>query len=353
MQQDAELIERIDRALEPGELDEQAVDELVDVLTPGPSNPWPDLRVVIHAAQHPVVAPGLKRHGVPDRLEHAIGRALEAVLPLLDIHPYGPTYKLIDIAERELQKERRKHEAVVERLEDESDDEAAVAVVERYLGTEPAPMFVNRLRRRHPDWIERAGNEGSARLSTRLDADEALLDVLRHPPESNEEAVEAMRGALEDLNPPPIGSWAEALHSDSADEQLLAGALIGWTGEDRVVPSAIRCVIEGSAVAPHLAVIVGAVSPERARNAFSQFVAEVSWQNPELPEAELNESRVRAILAARAALPHLDSGLPRMSADDLPSTVPTEQLRQLPAFVDRYWAIWSELQSGEASTSGE
>ncbi len=347
MQQTAELIERIDQALEPGRLDEETVDELVDILTPGAAHPWPEIRVVIHAAQHPVVAPRLKRHEVPDRLEHAIGQALEAVLPMLGIHPYGPTYKLVDIAERELQKERRKHEAVVERLEAETDAESALAIVNRYLGTDPAPMFVNRLRRRHPDWVERAGDPETARLSDQLEETEVLLDLLRNNTTSTEDVREHLRAHFAALEPPPVGSWIEALDSERADDQLLAAALAGWFDDDEIIPTAIRRVLDGVEVAPHLAVIAGHVAPEHALSAFSQFVAEVSWQNPELPEAELTEDRVRAILSARSVLSHLDGGMEELSEDELPSTVP-DSLRQLPAFVGRYWRLWDELRRDDA-----
>ncbi|MFB6350911.1 MAG: hypothetical protein ABEN55_13190, partial [Bradymonadaceae bacterium] len=300
-EQSANLIQRIDELLQDRQLDEVA-DELVDLLTPSASDPWPDVEVVLHLAEHEAVAEDLRKHGIPDELEQAIGEALEAVFPMLGIRPYGPTFKLVDIARRRLDAETEKFELVVDKLDEISTDER-VAMVERYLGTEPAPMFVNRMRQLYPEVVSEATealeDEGEARV--RL---EALVERLGQLQADDDWTPEAVAETLASVDrPEEVASLG--LASDHPDEQF-AGAAVMYARElDDLVPTAIRLALDGTGCAPELAVLTSQIAPERARNSYSTFIAEVTWQNPELPEAELTEARIRAILSARSVLPRL------------------------------------------------
>lgn len=352
----ADQIATVDRVLRDGTLDAPTVEALLEVLTPGDSSPWPDLRVVLHVAEHAAVRDDLRMHEVPDRLEMAICEALEANLPLLGIRPYGPTYKLAELARTRLDQERRKYEMIVERLDD-LEQAAAEAMIGRYLETEPAPMYVNRMRQLHGELFG-ASEEGLMPTSLREAFGEALVDeALLGGLEGNdglddggqpEERAERLREALDRLVEAVEGAndsigearLGEALAAGEAVEQRLAGALMARMQARELVPAAIRRIVQGSPAAPQLAVFAGLTAPERTQSVLSQFLAEVTWQNPELPDAELTDQRVRAILAARAALPMLDSPMPPLNYDELPEALEDPVLARWPERIEGFWALW-------------
>lgn len=341
-QRAAETIEAIDEILEGGEPGEREVDRLVELLTPGESSPWPDLEAVLHLAEHDVIADDLKRHAVPDRLEEAIGEALEAVLPMLGVRPYGPTFKIAQIARREYEAESEKFELVAEKLEAVASDDGA-RIAARYLDTDPAPMFVNRMRNRYPEMIDEATDVETATHLAAVDDREGLADriaALDLPLDAE------ARDVIEELEAidSPAPTATEALASDDWRELVLGGALMGIGGLSDLASTALRRVTEGSRAAPLLAVFAARTAPERTRYAISTFLAEVSWQNPELPEAELTESRVRAILSARAVLPRVGSPMEPVDAEELPSLDEHDQLRSLPDRIDGFWEAWDELR---------
>ena len=340
----SKIIEEIDALLEDGEPGEEQVDRLVELLTPGASEPWPDLEVVLHVAEHPAIADDLQMHELAAELEAAICEALEAVLPMLGVQPYGPTFKIAEIARRELDAEGRKYELVAEKIAG-VDRAEAVAMIARYLGTEPAPMFVNRMRQLHPELVADAEQREGAGRPRLAEGGREIVELLEDPTGEPEEVAEAIADALADRQV-PTEHLAEAIGSDDPDEQLMAAALVGWTGASRLVPAILRRIVDGSQVSPQLAVIAGLVAPEPARNVFSQLLAEATWQNPELPDAELTDQRVRAILSARSVLPRVGSPMESMTPEQVSEDVDDERLRQIPAFVERYWAVWSAVRSG-------
>lgn len=338
----ANLIQQIDHALEDGELDEQTADVIVELLTPGASDPWPDIEAVLHLTEHPAVASDLRMHAIPDRLETAIVEALDAVLPLLGIRPYGPTYKIAEIARRRIDAETRKFDIVVDKLEDVADAEAP-SLVARYLDTDPAPMFVNRIRRRYPDLVGTAKGKRPAAAEGDLDSVESLGAWVRETLGSD-----SMERRELSERTPVLGDHAEktaaaGLASDNPDMQVGGAVLMARFGIQRLVATAVRRVFEGGEAAPLLAVLCGKVAPERVKNAFSQFIAEATWQNPEMPEAELTESRIRAILSARSVLPELGSPMEPLESEELPANVDDESLRAIPGLVETYWDAWDSL----------
>lgn len=343
-QRAAETIQEIDRILEEGDLEEAAVDELVELMTPGESAPWPELEAVLHLAEHEAIASDLQMHALPDRLEQAIGEALEAVLPLLGVRPYGPTFKIAEIARREFDAETEKFELVCERLEAVDEDEGA-RLVARYLETEPAPMFVNRMRKRHPSIVDRASEmEGRAPALEDYEPRSRVAGALASAEALRSADPSDLRDDLEAADD-PLEVATQALASDRAEDQLLGGALVKSAGLTDLVPTVLRRVTEGTEAAPQLAVFAARTAAEETRHGFSTFLAEVSLQNPELPEAELTESRVRAILSARTVLPRVGSPMDPVDVDELPSLGDHEQLSRIPGEIDAFWEAWSEAMA--------
>lgn len=344
-QRAAETIETIDRILEGGGLDEETVDELLEILTPGESAPWPELEAVLHLAEHDAVASDLQMHAVPDRLERAIGEALEAVLPLLGIRPYGPTFKIARIARREYDAEFEKCELVCEKLE-AAEMEEGRQLVARYLDTEPAPMFVNRMRKRFPAVVD-AASELEDVVSGLQDYEprDRLVEVLASAEALRNADSEQLRADLESTDEPEDLA-ARALASEQWEDQLLGGALMAAADRADLASAALRRVTEGSRAAPQLAVFAAQTASERTRHALSTFLAEVTMQNPELPEAELTESRVRAILSARTVLPRAGSPMDPIDVDELPSLGDHEALRRIPGEIDAFWSAWNEASAG-------
>ncbi len=336
-----DVIRRLETLLDDGRLDEETTDALVELLTPGPAEPWPDLEAVLHLAEHPVVADDLKRHAVPDRLEQAIGEALEAVFPLLGIRPYGPTFKLVDIARRRLDSEAHKYELIAERLES-LDDEERREIVARYLGTEPAPMFVNRLRRLYPEIVSRAKRARESDQGARAALD-GLVDDLDEMRADGVPVLEAVYRIVEAFDGPAEETAARGLASEEADEQLVGAALMAHFGLEGLLATAFRRVMDGSPGAPILAVLASRMAPRRAQSAFSTFLAEVSWQNPEMPEATLTPARVCAILSTRAVLPLLGSPIERLSEQEIPEHVDDPDMRNIPETVYEAWERWTAL----------
>jgi hypothetical protein len=339
----ANVIRRIDNVLDDQTLDEETADELVELLTPGSSEPWPDLEAVLHLAEHPAVADGLKKHAIPDRLEQAIGEALEAVFPLLGIRPYGPTFKLVDIARRRLDSESHKYDLVSEKLQ-EVDDQQRVAILSRYLDTDPAPMFVNRFRRLYPEIVPKADEARESGEVARGRLDE-IVDDVESRRQQGSSTLRAAYEATGGVDSPADEVAALGLASDDSDEQVIGAALMDRFDLDDLLAVAFRRVMEGADAAPLLAVITSKMRPERARNAYSTFIGEVSWQNPELPEAELTPDRARAILTARSVLPELGSPMERLSTEELEEHVEDPELLDVPETVAEAWETWDGVST--------
>jgi hypothetical protein len=328
----------------PDQWSEERVDQLVDVMQPRESEPWPDLQVVFHLAEHPAIAEPLKKHALPARLEAAIGHSLEANLPLLGIHPYGPTYKLVQLARQEFDKERRKFDLVTSRLEDLGDDEAA-AMVARYLGTDPAPVFETRLEGRHSDIVQRARARGDVDDRDALQIDGEVADALERPIHDPDSAVERLIQYFRHADPPDEAILAKALADGSPREHRVAVGWMAWRGLDSLVSAALGVSVAGSEAAPLCTVLAALTDPERARNTLSLFLTEVTLQNPEEQQETLTPERVRAILSMRYVLPHLDSPIEPLPPEDLPE-LPDPSLREIPHQVEQLLDVWRRVLDG-------
>lgn len=330
------LIEQIDALLESGDLDEQTSERLVEMLTPGASDPWPDIESVLHLAEHPAIADDLRMHRVPDELEDAIGEALEAVLPLLGIRPYGPTFKIAESARRQLEAETKKYDMVVAKLQEVGEAEREVFVA-RYLDTEPAPMFTNRLERLFPQLVERVRADADGRFDDRLAGLEALGGRILQAYQSTEPDLVELLESLEGFDERVDLVAGEALASENRETRLGGAALMCVHDLRDLLPAAFRRVFEGEKPALWLAVLAAKTSPERARSAFSTFVAEATLQNPDLPEAELTEQRIRALLSTRSLLPKVGSPMEEMTVEEVPELVEDDELREIPRRADEIW----------------
>lgn len=349
----AKLIARIDATLEDGALDAEATEALCEVLRPDPrAERWPDLEVVLHAAEHPAVAPKLRAGELPEALAEALGQALQAVLPLLGVRGLGDPAHLAHTARRRLDAEARKYELVVERLSGELEPEQAMALVRRYLETRPSPLFATRLRRAYPGHM--AAAEAAIADQPELEAmaeRDALVDLLVRPPVGADAAAEALADELAALAAAVDVRDAlllKAIETGSADQKIAAAALAVWTGSTDVAPTLIGAAVgaRGPAGATHvgaMAVLAARLAPAVSRQVFGQLLAEASWQNPEEPEAELTPARAEAILAARCLLPRLGSPLGAVDPEAMPETLPEASLRDLPARIARLWAILDAL----------
>lgn len=343
-----DLLDRLDS----GEtLDKSMVDRFVEALKPGDGDQWPELESLLRVAEHPALADELRRHDLPARLEAALAEALDAVLPMLGVSSYGPTYKLADIARRELRRERKKRDAVVDKLDamdvTGADRDRAEKILGRYVDTEPAPMFLNEIRTLYPDVVAaaRGGFDELDAFRSALERAPLLDEALSAPTEADaarvHEALAQLEGELE-VDDRQIGLAFEA------DEPVVArlAAGIALIRDDRQLGTrAAHAVSGGSAAAPTLAVVSGVIAPRVARTVFSQMVAEATWQNPELPDAELTRNRVRAILSARLVLPHVGSPMEPLPAESLPEMVP-DDLEDLPDRIDQLWQFWHDVAAG-------
>jgi hypothetical protein len=328
----------------PDQWSEERIDQLVDVMQPRESEPWPDLQVVFYLAEHPAIAEPLRKHALPARLEAAIGHSLEANLPLLGIHPYGPTYKLVELARQEFDKEQRKFDLVTSHLEDLGDDEAA-AMVARYLGTDPAPVFETRLEGRFPDIVQRARARGDVDGREALQVDDDIADALERPIQDPDAAVERLIRYFRQTESPDEAVLAKALADGSAEEHRVAVGWMAWQGLDSLVSAALGVSVAGSEAAPLCTVLAALTDPERARNTLSLFLTEVTLQNPEERQETLTTERVRAILSMRYVLPHLDSPIEPLPPEDLPE-LPDSSLREIPQQVEQLLDVWRRVLDG-------
>lgn len=342
-----ELKKRVDEALEAGRVGAEASRELIDVLTPDVhEQTWPAVEVVLHVAEHPVIRAHMEDERLPEELETALVEAFSAVLPLLGVRAFGRLENFAGRTREALERERRKFEMVDARLDEMADEdrEEAVALVQRYLGTEPAPLFVARLRRRRSGLVDEAESRREARADLkRLDADEELVEGLVSPGEAE---PDALRAALEEALvrlADPARTLRRALAEGSEEQKLIAAALAALEDRTELAPRILEQVLAGSPYAPQMAVLAADLAPLMARNVFSQFLAEATWVGSDEPESEVTAERVHAILAARCVLPRAGSPLEEMTEKMLPASIDEERVRRVPAHIEATWSLWDDV----------
>lgn len=348
----SELKKRVDQALEDGELSADAQQALIDVLTPDHyEQTWPDIEVVLYVAEHPVVAEVLDNDRLDEPLEKALLEAFSAVLPLLGTRAFGPLKNFAHRTRKRLDAERRKYELVGEHVSQKDAEADAVRLLRNYISTEPAPLFVARLRQRFPKLVAEAERQSEQSVDlAALTRDQALVDALVDPQKADAAELVAdladKLGALVDDPDVSTVTLQRALAKGSADQKLVAAAVAAFDARADFAPDVIALVVSGADYAAQLAVIAGVLSPLVTRQAFAQFLADVAWQNPEEPEAKITAERTHAILSARCLLPKIGSPLEPVTSESLPPSVDTDALRAIPDRIDAAWALWQALANG-------
>jgi hypothetical protein len=349
----SQLNEKVDQALEDGELNDKAQQALIEVLAPDAhEQTWPDVEVVLHVAEHPVVRAVMQQDRLAEPLEKAIIEAFSAVLPLLGIRAFGPLAQSTPRIRKQLEAERNKYELVRERLDEQESDEDAIGLLRRYLSTQPAPIFVARFRQAHTKWVDEAERQNDAGVDlVVLEQNAALVAALLDPRRLDPGQVDLdadaakLREGLEELRDRPDISQVtlrRGIERGSTGQRLVAAAIALVDVQPELAPNILAQVVTGVDSAAQLAVIGARLAPLMARNVFSQFLAEAAWQNPEEPEAKITAERTHAILAARCVLPKIGSPLDAVTADDVPESADA-QLHELPGLIDASWALWDAL----------
>jgi hypothetical protein len=353
----SQLQRQIDQALEDAELTEEARRALIEVLTPDAhEQTWPDVEVVLHVAEHPVVRAEMQQGRLAEPLEKAIIEAFAAVLPLLGIRAFGPLAQSTPRIRKQLEAERKKYELVRERLlvrepgEAQETDEDAVGLLRRYLSTRPAPLFVARFRQAHTKWVDEAERQNDAGvdllvLEQNADLVAALLDPRLLDTGGVDLDAARLREALEEFCDNPDISQVtlrRGIERGTTGQRVVAAAVALVDVQPELASNILGRVVAGVDGAAQLAVIAARLAPLMARNVFSQFLAEAAWQNPEEPEAQITAERTHAILAARCVLPKIGSPLDAVTADDVPESA-DPRLHELPGLVDASWALWDAL----------
>lgn len=343
----SQLKTRVDEILEGGELGQEAQQALIEVLTPDAhEQTWPDIEVVLHAAEHPVVDAVIQAGELDEPLETAIIESLSAVLPLLGIRSFGPLAQSLGRIREQLEAERKKYELVREHLEKQESDEEAIRLLRRYISTRPAPLFVARFRQAHAKWVDAAERQNEEGVDLLVLVENAELVAALRDPAHAEADPDAVRAALVELRDHPDISHVtlrRGIERGSPDQRLVASAVTLFAYRPELAPNMLGVVTAGVETAAQLAVMAARLAPLMARNVYSQFLAEVAWQNPEDPEAKITAERTHAILAARCVLPKIGSPLEAVTREDVPESVDESSLRDIPALVDASWELWEAI----------
>jgi hypothetical protein len=337
---------KVDQLLASSGLSEAATSELIAILTPDESGEsvWPELELILHIAEHDVVATPLRRQEISEEFEEAMVQALQAVTPLLGERFYGPAFKVAQRARQRLGAERRKYELVSEKLDEGMSREGAVRMLRNYVETGPAPMFVSRLRQRFGQLLaaaERATVDSEALEA--LVADEELVEALMEMSAGDVELVrEGLAELSERVDVREVLLMA-AIDSGTDAQRAVAVALAGYLEMRDLAPSILGLASQGRWPTALYSAVGGHLEPLMARNVFAQLLADASWNNPEEPDQELTENRGAAIVTARCTLPFVGSPLDEVDEMRLSDEMATERLEELPAQVKAQWAAWEEL----------
>lgn len=333
----------VDRILE-GSLDENAVDEIVDIVAGDET--WPSVELVLYITTHSTVSEPMHDDELPTRLEEALSDAMEAILPMLGSRGYGPLYNHVRKAKRLLDREREKYEATARYLEAEDTSEAHADIIDRYLDTDPAPLFSSRLRIRFPSLFRTAEKRRSKR-SRAGGAPIPISETMRTQLTSlDETSADVLGDEIEHvLSNRPItpSTLKDTLQKTGTLGQLAAAAIALYKGDGQYGPIIMENVLKNPDTIVQLTVIGSLLSPEVARNVFSQYLAEASMTSPGEDGAEFYTENSRAILAARCALAYLNEELDKVTEGDVPGEDKYESLTDLPTRIDRWWKVFESL----------
>ncbi|MBA2661602.1 MAG: hypothetical protein H0U74_04865, partial [Bradymonadaceae bacterium] len=283
---DAKLIARIDAALNSERALGQAVDEVITLLSPASTELWPHLLVVLHALEQPRLAAALVASALPDTQLEALAGALQAVAPLIGPRPVGPLHIQVARTRQRFDAELRKHALVTGRLQAGVAAAEANRMLAAYLDTDAAPLFIALLRQSHPRQLEAAEQSREQQLLL-LVADPALLALLAMDAGSPDELAAKLRPMLQALatgltNTPQ--TLVRALQGGDSAARQVACALVAYLRLHDLVPNLLSLVLTDSPCAPQAAVIAAQLSPEMARQTFSELLVDMVFGNPEDPD---------------------------------------------------------------------
>ncbi len=143
----------IDEALEGGEFDDSTTARLQEILSES-IDAGVSVVALMHLVAHPVVAEALAQGEVPTPLVGSISQALHVSLDMFSEWTGAPLLIQLERLEREYRREKKTFEVVRGRVSS-ADDEAATAIVERYLNSEPSAFFATRLEAEFPEVVDK------------------------------------------------------------------------------------------------------------------------------------------------------------------------------------------------------
>lgn len=341
-----ELTEALGLLTAPEQLPELA-ERLAGLARPRqPLQALEDLRALLELLEHPLVARYMRRADLPGPLHRAALEALGQLMPALGVRAVGSLRSAARQARERLDAERRKVDMIFERL-DGVDPARLEQMLEGYVSTDPAPVFLRRMERACPEVLERARARWNERLDPSGDPErQELIELARDsPPLADPERARALLRQLDGRTDRSAARAAEVLRAGRGGGVVLGAMLAGWRGQRQLAHPILEALLRGPPDAEVLAVIAGHLHPLMARQVLSVLLAEASWGNPEEPEYELTGGRARAVISARCLLPRLGSPLPALEPGaSLPERMRGEGLEALPRRIDALWAQWAEVR---------
>ncbi len=284
-----------------------------------PPQPVEAMETLAMALAHPWFGPLLREGALPAPINDALEAAMAVYLPMVGQRAFGTLAQQAALLLRVYRAEAYKAQVVATRLADgpENDppDEARAQLLSRYLQTQPSPMHVHALRQVFPALMTRARAIMADALPALSAGFAPLVEALRDPQPSAPALLEAARAAS---LPAPV-TLRHALRAGDTDQALIAAALCGLARDDEATTAILErlWVAPGASIVP-LAVIVQALAPQQARQAFALAMIEASAGNPEEIEVQRLAHNVALLTVMRGLLPGLGSELMPLDPDALP-----------------------------------
>lgn len=314
-----------------------------------------DIEWLLALLGHPAVAPSFEDGALDADVQEVLRDALARAAGRVGVGAYGSLPNLRVRIDARLQAERRKYDLVRDHMVRRADEPSRqVELLRNYLGTAPAPLFVDALGARWPDLLAQASDElqRGVDLAVLLE-DSALIQQLCAPQAVDfDEILRRLRARLQALNAQVPGGpemvdalLRRALTTGAPQARLMGAALAAVDARIDLVADILAVFLAAGPHSPQLAVMAAHLDPLITRNALAQFLVDVAYQNPEEPEAELTPERMQAIVSARCTLPLIGSPLEEMSADAFPDTPDFADLRRIQALVVESWALWESVRT--------
>lgn len=314
-----------------------------------------DIDWLLAVLAHPAVSASFENDALGADVQEVVSDALARAARRLGIGAYGALPNLRERISTRLQAERRKHDLVREHLARRAEEPARqVELLRNYLGTAPAPLFVDTLSKNWPALLAQARDEleRGVDLAVLLE-DAVLIDQLREPDHADFADILGRIGErVSALNSQVTGGpemvdalLRRALTTGAAEAKLMAAALAAADTRIDLVADILALFLAAGPHSPQLAIMAAHLDPLVTRNALAQFLVDVAHQNPEEPEANLTPERMETIVSTRCVLPLIGSPLEEMTADEFPDTPDFADLRRIPPLVNQCWALWEFVRA--------